>query len=279
MKATAAVPRSTLSVTTPRKLNHSASVAPVVPRRLLLSSAIKPTAARSASSANKGVGLGSRLLRASATASDTSSNDGLNRDGLTSWDPTNWVEPAAHNKNSFRFLAICAVVAIAATSSNAISPKWGAFIHMVAFATWFGSNFWTTFIGGITMYKNLPRQTFGSLQSKLFPKYFQLSAATIVTSLITLKAFSGADKSVYITLGVALLTTLVNLLWLEPASTKVMFERYSLENEKSRSEEESSRLSKLKKEFGKFHGISSMMNLIALCGSVAHAFWLSMKLI
>jgi len=129
------------------------------------------------------------------------------------------------------------------------------------------------------VYKNLPRQTFGSLQSKLFPKYFQLSAATIVTSLITLKAFSGADKSVYITLGVALLTTLVNLLWLEPASTKVMFERYSLENEKSRSEEESSRLSKLKKEFGKFHGISSMMNLIALCGSVAHAFWLSMKLI
>merc|ERR1712025_1518499 len=86
MKATAAVPRSTLSVTTPRKLNHSASVAPVVPRRLLISSAIKPTAARSASSANKGVGLGSRLLRASATASDTSSNDGLNRDGLTSWD-------------------------------------------------------------------------------------------------------------------------------------------------------------------------------------------------
>ena len=208
-------------------------------------------------------------------------DDGLNRDGLKKWDPTNWVEPAAHNKTSFRILAMAAAVGVGACCTDVISAKWGAFVHLVAFATWFGSNFWTTFVGGITMYKNLPRQTFGNLQSKLFPKYFQLSAITIVASLVTLKSFSAVvAKPVYLTLGVSLVATLMNLLWLEPCATKVMFARYKLENEKSAKDESTdSEISKLKKEFGKFHGISSAINLVALCGSVSHGFWLAAKLV
>jgi len=213
-------------------------------------------------------------------------DDGLNRDGLKKWDPTNWVEPAAHNKTSFRILAIAAAVCVGACTTDVISAKWGAFVHLVAFATWFGSNFWTTFIGGITMYKNLPRQTFGRLQSHLFPKYFQLSAVTILTSLVTLRSFSagvGIAKPVYTTLAVSLVATLLNLLWLEPSATKVMFARYKLENQEKNEEQSGTgaegEISKLKKEFGKLHGISSAINLVALCGSVSHAFWLAAKLV
>jgi hypothetical protein len=37
----------------------------------------------------------------------------------------------------------------------------------------------TTFVAGITMFKNLPRRVFGTLQSKLFPLYFRLCSGMI----------------------------------------------------------------------------------------------------
>ncbi len=43
---------------------------------------------------------------------------------------------------------------------------------------------------GITMFKNLPRQTFGKLQSKLFPLYFILSTGMTAVLLGTL-CFAG----------------------------------------------------------------------------------------
>jgi ABC-type spermidine/putrescine transport system permease subunit II len=56
----------------------------------------------------------------------------------------------------------------------------GAVLHTLSFATWFGSVAYTTFVLGITMFKNLPRQTFGKLQAKLFPKYFFLGSVCLV---------------------------------------------------------------------------------------------------
>jgi len=53
-------------------------------------------------------------------------------------------------------------------------------MHLFAFSTWFGTMIYTTFIFGITAFKNLPRQTFGKLQAKLFPKYFSLGSICLV---------------------------------------------------------------------------------------------------
>ena len=41
--------------------------------------------------------------------------------------------------------------------------------HLLAWGLWMGSNIWTTFAVGITMFKNMPRQMFGRVQAKLFP--------------------------------------------------------------------------------------------------------------
>ena len=49
------------------------------------------------------------------------------------------------------------------------------FIHLLSIATVVGVGNWTTFVFGIVAFKNLPRQTFGQLQAKLFPKYFQVN--------------------------------------------------------------------------------------------------------
>jgi ABC-type spermidine/putrescine transport system permease subunit II len=61
-----------------------------------------------------------------------------------------------------------------------LSTQTGAALHLFAFSTWFGTMVYTTFIFGITAFKNLPRQTFGKLQAKLFPKYFSLGSICLV---------------------------------------------------------------------------------------------------
>ena len=63
-----------------------------------------------------------------------------------------------------RLAAIAAAVAVAARSTGLLAPQAVAFVHMLAYGIWMGTNVWTTFFAGITMFKNLPRQTFGRLQ-------------------------------------------------------------------------------------------------------------------
>lgn len=46
-----------------------------------------------------------------------------------------------------------------------------------------GSTVWHSFIGGPTAYKALPRQQFGHLQSRLFPRFFALQTTSALTLL------------------------------------------------------------------------------------------------
>lgn len=71
--------------------------------------------------------------------------------------------------------------------------------------------------------------------------------------------------------------TLLNQFYLEPASTKIMFARYEREEEEGGKETEEYK--KLAADFGKFHGISSLTNLIALCGATAHGVYLASALV
>lgn len=84
------------------------------------------------------------------------------------------------------------------------------------------------------------------------------------------------SKASEVSLGIAFVTTLLNLLYLEPKSTSVMFDRYQLEDEGNREGEEY----KMKaKSFGKLHGMSSLANLVALCGGVVHGVRLASGLV
>ena len=114
----------------------------------------------------------------------SNSNQGKVVNSLPSWDPTNWTPQRLHNSPLFRSGAILGALALAGVSSRSplaqMSKKAAVTTHLLAFGTWFGTMMYTTFIAGITMYRNLPRQTFGKLQSKLFPQYFFLCSASIV---------------------------------------------------------------------------------------------------
>lgn len=149
-----------------------------------------------------------------------------------------------------------------------LSPKAAATVHLLSFATWFGTVVYTTFVAGITMFKNLPRRVFGKIQSKLFPLYFRVCSVMVGVQILTLTAMPDIlSKTSEVSLAIAFFTTLLNLLYLEPKSTQVMFDRYSLEDDGKRESEE---YSKLAKTFGKLHGMSSLANLVALCGGIVH---------
>lgn len=111
---------------------------------------------------------------------------------------TPFIRPALHNSTFFRSLAILYALLFAiyqSSSSSAIAannallqkmgkylvlpPNSAATVHLLSFATWFGTVVYTTFVAGITMFKNLPRRVFGKIQSKLFPLYFQLGSVML----------------------------------------------------------------------------------------------------
>eukprot|EP00584_Thalassiosira_punctigera_P002997 CAMPEP_0172535322 /NCGR_PEP_ID=MMETSP1067-20121228/7387_1 /TAXON_ID=265564 ORGANISM="Thalassiosira punctigera, Strain Tpunct2005C2" /NCGR_SAMPLE_ID=MMETSP1067 /ASSEMBLY_ACC=CAM_ASM_000444 /LENGTH=291 /DNA_ID=CAMNT_0013320251 /DNA_START=45 /DNA_END=920 /DNA_ORIENTATION=- len=202
-----------------------------------------------------------------------------------------FIRPALHNSPFFRSLAVLYALLFAiyrsstAPTANALNkmgkylvlpPNAAATAHLLSFAVWFGTVVYTTFVAGITMFKNLPRRVFGTLQSKLFPLYFQLCSMMIAVQILTLTAMPDIlSKASEVSLGIAFFSTLLNLLYLEPKSTRVMFERYSLEDDGKR---ESDEYSKLARSFGKLHGLSSLTNLVALCGGVIHGVRLASAL-
>lgn len=137
--------------------------------------------------------------------------------------------PSAANKNWVRALALTAAVAATARGVGFLPAQGVAFVHLLALASWLGSTVWVTFIAGLTMFKNMPRQMFGKVQAKLFPMYFALHAASALVILGCHvwggMGVSGAAKVVLTSLSTALGASLLNLLVLEPKATAVMFER------------------------------------------------------
>jgi hypothetical protein len=83
------------------------------------------------------------------------------------------------------------------------------------------------------------------------------------------------SKTSEVSLMVSFFATILNLLYLEPKSTKVMFDRYKLEDDGKRDSDD---YKSLAKSFGALHGMSSMANLVALCGGIIHAVRLSSSL-
>jgi Domain of unknown function (DUF4149) len=165
------------------------------------------------------------------------------------------------------------------SSSNRVSQYHHVvtLVHLLSFMSWFGCSMWVSFIAGIVMFQNLPRHTFGRLQSKLFPAYFMFSAIMMVLSIISASALSWSHPS-YNTMPLyAILTTiLINLAYLEPKTTAAMFERHVVERKLGTGQEvgiikpkdpkiaNDPELKALSKKFGMLHGMSTLMNLAAL---------------
>jgi len=205
---------------------------------------------------------------------------------LNSWDPTNWTaKNVLSSPSSIAVLISLAIYAGSTTEMNmikgiAVSSQIKAIVHLFSFASWFGTMIYTTFVAGITMFQNLPRQIFGKLQSKLFPIYFMMSSILILLQIPTIpSSVLDRDSSSFsspILLGCALVMTLLNQFLLEPLSTNIMFQRHALENDSKTNTDEHK---KLGSKFGMYHGISALLNLGALICGMAHGYYLSLALV
>lgn len=179
-----------------------------------------------------------------------------------------WTKARFYNTAAFRSISLLGVLSAVGLASpvHKIPQQALAFTHVFCFASWLGTVNYTTFVLGITMFKNLPRKTFGKLQAKLFPKYFSLSSIALVlqvsssygmrwshigwvvvctvlvvsnflaffffAQMITTKVLVKVpQKPSLIALGVALGTNMLNQFFLEPLSTDNMMQRYKMEDE------------------------------------------------
>ena len=165
------------------------------------------------------------------------------------------------------------------------------FINVGSCSVSFGAQFWVGSIAGLTMFKVLKRQTFGRVQSKLFPKYAMLNTSCSLLALVTYLQLNEigptdglsliCDKWEGLLLICGLLGNLANTLYFIPATTQLMFKIYARENLLGLEEEigKKSPLNssdkatdddkKLLKRFRISHGCNMIMSLISIgtCGA------------
>ncbi|KAL3348237.1 hypothetical protein AABB24_021746 [Solanum stoloniferum] len=177
-------------------------------------------------------------------------------------------------------------------------PKLATFLklaHLLCFSTAFGAALWVTFIGGIIMFKNLPRHQFGNLQSKMFPAYFSMvgvCCAVSVGSFGYLHPWKTASASEKYQLGFILAAfafNLSNLFVFTPMTIQMMKERHKIEREANIGEEVgwtknqevakvNPKLSAMNKKFGMIHGLSSLANIFSFGCLAMHSWYLARKL-
>ncbi|XP_057519214.1 uncharacterized protein LOC130799933 [Amaranthus tricolor] len=183
-------------------------------------------------------------------------------------------------------------------SSNSNSSSLSTILklsHLLCFSTAWGAALWATFIGGIIMFKNLPRHQFGNLQSKMFPAYFTLVGVCCAVStasfgyLYPWKSSSSTEKYQLGFLGFAFLFNLSNLLVFTPMTIKMMRQRHKVERENNIGEEvgwtknqevakKNPQLAQMNKKFGMIHGLSSLANLFSFGCLAMHSWYLASKL-
>jgi Domain of unknown function (DUF4149) len=104
------------------------------------------------------------------------------------------LERSPINSTPARLLAVVAAVAVGGVGCAYLPAASVAIAHIMAAGTWLGVNVWTTFFAGLTMFKNLQRQTFGKLQAKLFPLCeFHLPLLTLSSGGLCMANMGGRD--------------------------------------------------------------------------------------
>jgi hypothetical protein len=150
------------------------------------------------------------------------------------------------------------------------------FVHLFAFIFWYGTLLYFTFIQAPVLFKTLPRQLFGEVQSHLFPPYYLISyicGAVLVATyhlLHPLKDYAAQDCVKITALCLMLLFSLAQGLWIGPKVAQLRVERLAAEEAKAPAQVEA-----LSKQFGKAHGISSLLNLVVILSGTVYFVYLA----
>ncbi|KAK6331176.1 hypothetical protein TWF696_003243 [Orbilia brochopaga] len=175
--------------------------------------------------------------------------------------------------------------------------------HLLSYSFLFGTQIWHSFIGGIISFRVLPREHFSALQRRLFPLYFSLQFVLSLLLLLTApKSLKNtATSPTYGFLLTVIATALLNVGVAGPATTRVMDQRKArevfdgrrydgrklpgvtegAERGGDREDEEvlvSPEMRALNKRFGMWHGISSLLNMGSVIGTIGYGVLLAGKI-
>ncbi len=136
------------------------------------------------------------------------------------------------------------------------------YLHLLSSAIWIGSIFFFSFIGAPAIFKTFDKKTAGDVVGAIFPKYFLLGEICGLVSLVAL-IFIGVKLSFPTGVKIGLVLLLVMLTGAVysgrvngPAAREIKAQ--------IRTETDETKLEKLKKSFGKLHGISMVVNITIL---------------
>ncbi|KAG8540088.1 hypothetical protein GDO81_019871 [Engystomops pustulosus] len=158
-------------------------------------------------------------------------------------------------------------------------------LYLLVLAAVWGMQCWVTFVAAIVMIRGLPRHTFGLVQSKLFPFYGHIIMGFSFLNLVVYATYHprellSTSESVQIALFfVTLILSALNARWFSPATTDAMFKIQDIEREHGlggeiglsanieaykRLREKDPKYRALRKTFMRYHGFSSLCNLVTL---------------
>jgi len=163
------------------------------------------------------------------------------------------------------------------------SSFYSTFFFLFFFAFGLGMNLWVTFIAGIVMFKTLPRHMFGNLQSRLFPCFFAASGVSFLAQLFSFSPVTSwnlldcEEDCMVKAILAGFVCAFLNGWHVGPKSTVIMFKCHVFEKEEGETPpniiklKENDEYMKLRKQFGMYHGISMLLNLVCLA---AHLYTL-----
>jgi len=166
--------------------------------------------------------------------------------------------------------------------------------HIISYGTLLGTQFFQSFVGGIISYQALPRPQFSQLQQKIFPVYFGLQTALPAFLALTYPGSSTIPSglqgtfaevnrwSVLVPLATIFVTSLTNMAFIGPATTKIMRERKHQETRDGKKYYDpaphSNEMQKLNKAFGSMHGISSLLNMAGFIATLWYGISLAARI-
>nr|CAB3267068.1 transmembrane protein 205-like [Phallusia mammillata] len=180
------------------------------------------------------------------------------------------------------------------TTTNGVfgASFYSTLTFLIGWAFNFGVTIWVSFIAGPMMYKLLDRHTFSNVQGHLFPIFFVILGCTsfaqlaIFTKVKGLSNLSNSDYMAVAGMLASFLAGLLNSIYLSPMMNKTLTKRINMEKEEGvvapnigSKLGENPMYKQLSRQFGKLHGVSTLLNLLGLAGNTYLAYYISLELL
>lgn len=142
--------------------------------------------------------------------------------------------------------------------------------HLLVYSLVFGSNVFHSYINAPLLFKNLSKEDFSHITNLILPKYFAFQTVASVGLILTTPR---QTKLSYAFLGATIFALGVNMVFLGPKCRKLKQQRAELE--KQPDAKDSKQVKELTKQFGKYHGLSLLCNVISTVGLTGYGFSLT----